>query len=209
MNYHSLSKYFLEVVLLLSMTGLIDPPLVIGQDVGEQAYAFTLPAASGETISLAQYQGQYVVLEWMNLRCREVDRLYKNNDLPRLQSQLKEKGVVWLSVISEAEGKRGQVPLDRLSRQLEKRGGNQDDVLIDVTGEVGYAFGALKAPHLVLINPAGLVIYQGALDNQPTGESVDGPAINYVVAALDQSMNGDEVQYATTEAYGCPIRYDR
>ena len=209
MNYHSLSKHLLELILLLSAAGAFDPSVATGQDIGEPAYAFSLPSASGDTITLEQFRGKYVVLEWMNFRCRTVDRLYKNNALPAMQSSMKDKDVVWLSIISEAEGKRGQVPLDRLRRQLEKRGGNQEAVLIDASGIVGQAFGAMVSPHIVLVNPDGLVIYEGALDNQPDGEDISEPALNYLEEALKQSMSGEEIRYATTEAYGCPIRYER
>ena len=41
--------------------------------------------------------------------------------LTELKKKTREKGVVWLSIMSETQGKQGHVPTDRLRRQLEKR----------------------------------------------------------------------------------------
>lgn len=206
MLYHSLAKHLLEIILI---AGLIEVAPVHAQDL-EKAPMFSLQSASGETHTLEQYKGQYVVLEWMNFRCRTVDLLYKNGVLPTMQRAFKEKNVVWLSIVSEASGKQGQVSPDKMRKQLEKRGGNQDAVLMDVAGIVGPQYEAVVSPHFALVDPEGMLIYQGAFDNQPDGDLSDtDEAINYVSDALDQSMNGENVRYPVTEAYGCPIRYGR
>ncbi len=206
MMYHSLAKHLLEIILI---AGLIEVAPVKAQDL-EKAPAFSLQSVSGETHTLEQYKGKYVVLEWMNFRCRTVDLLYKNRVLPTMQQAFKEKDVVWLSIVSEALGKQGQVAPDKMRKQLEKRGGNQDAVLMDVEGIVGPQYEAVVSPHFALVDPEGMLIYQGAFDNQPDGELPGNEsAINYVSDALNQSMNGKEVQNPVTEAYGCPIRYGR
>ena len=203
---HSLAKHLLEIILI---AGLIDVAAAQAPNL-EKAPVFSLESVTGETHSLEQYRGSYVVLEWMNFRCRTVDLLYKNRVLPTMQAAFKEKGVVWLSIVSEASGKQGQVSPDKMRKQLEKRGGKQDAVLMDVLGVVGPQYEAVVSPHFALINPAGMLIYQGAFDNQPDGDMSDNAtAINYVSDALDQAMNGGEVRYPITESYGCPIRYGR
>lgn len=206
MLYHSLAKHLLEIILI---AGLIEVAPVKAQDL-EKAPVFSLQSVTGETHNLEQYQGKYVVLEWMNFRCRTVDLLYKNRVLPTMQNAFKEKDVVWLSIVSEAQGKQGQVSPDKMRKQLEKRGGNQDAVLMDVLGIVGPQYEAVVSPHFALVDPEGMLIYQGAFDNQPDEEvSGNETAINYVSDALNQSMNGEEVRYPVTESYGCPIRYGR
>ncbi len=205
---HSLAKHMLE---LLLVAGVLHTAPVAAQDASPQASNFSLLSAAGEDVTLAQYQGSYVVLEWMNFRCRTVDALYKDHTLPAMQADLKEQDIVWLSIVSEAQGKQGQVATDKMQRQIEKRGGQQTAVLLDVTGTVGQAYGAMVSPHMVVINPEGEIIYQGAFDNQPPGiePDPDMPATNYVLDALTAAQNGEEVTYPITEAYGCPIRYER
>ncbi len=44
---------------------------------------------------------------------------------------------------------------------------------------------------MFVINPAGDLIYQGAIDSIPSADQADIPAAtNYVQAALDESMAG-------------------
>ena len=207
MFYHSIARHIVE---LLLVAGLLQAPEAFSQDKGEPAPGFSLEAVTGETYTLDQFRGRYVVLEWMNFRCRTVDDLYKNKALPAMQKSFREQGVTWLSIVSEATGKQGQVAPDKMLKQLEKRGGNQEAVLLDPSGFVGQMYEVTVSPHLALISPEGILVYQGALDNQPVGETApDGPVRNYVADALLQSMNGEKVLYPKTEAYGCPIRYDR
>ncbi len=207
MGFHSMARHLLELIL---MTGLLQSSNALSQGSSELAPAFSLQSVSGETHELAQYRGSYVVLEWMNFRCRIVDGLYKSGTLPALQAELKEKEVIWLSIVSDAQGKQGQVSPEKMMRQIEKRKGNHHAVLLDLVGLVGKMYEAEVSPYMVLVDPEGMIAYQGALDNQPEGEAPeDQPAVNYVSEALKQAMNGEEIEYPVTEAYGCPIRYDR
>lgn len=205
---HSFARHMLELLLI---AGVLQTTPAMAQDAGQQASNFSLLSVAGEDVTLEQFKGQYVVLEWMNFRCRAVDALYKSRVMPAMQADLREKDVVWLSIVSEAQGKQGQVATEKMQRQIEKRGGNQHAVLLDVTGVVGRTYGAVVSPHMVVIGPEGGILYQGAFDNQPPGEEMndDMPAINYVTDALEAAQQGEAVTYPVTEAYGCPIRYDR
>lgn len=206
MALHSLAKHLFELILI---AGILQAP-AYAQDGVEEAPVFSLESVTGETHSLDQYQGKYVVLEWMNFRCRTVDDFYKSRVLPGIQQDLVEDDVIWLSIVSEAAGKQGQVAPEKMMRQLEKRGGNQTAVLLDLAGIVGKTYEVSVSPHFAVIDPAGMLIYQGALDNQPPGIEMNGDEeINYVLSALEASWDGAAITYPVTEAYGCPIRYDR
>lgn len=209
MLYQAMARHLVELLIVAGSLGVFNVSPVNGQPAGEEAPAFSLESVYGETYTLDQFRGKYVVLEWMNFRCRTVDGLYKSRAMPALQKEMREQDIVWLSIVSEASGKQGQVSTEKMQQQLEKRGGKQDAVLIDATGTVGKMYGARVSPHLVLVDPEGRIVYQGALDNQPEGVAVDDePAINYVKQALVSSMQGKPVKFAVTEAYGCPIRYE-
>ena len=108
---HSLAKHMLE---LLLVAGILHTAPAAAQNSGQEASNFSLLSVAGEDVTLAQFKGQYVVLEWMNFRCRAVDALYKNHTLPTMQADLKEQEVVWLSIVSEAQGKQGQVSIDKM-----------------------------------------------------------------------------------------------
>lgn len=80
--------------------------------------------------------------------------------------------------------------------------------LLDPTGEIGHLFDAKTSPQMVVINPQGIVIYDGAIDDKPTTDLNDVPgAANYVSLALEQAMAGKKVETPATRPYGCSVKY--
>ena len=80
--------------------------------------------------------------------------------------------------------------------------------LVDQDGKVGTTYGARTTPHMFVINPEGVLIYAGAIDDKPRsdkGEILNAP--NYVRKALDAAMAGKEVETKTTKSYGCSVKY--
>ncbi|WP_146051611.1 hypothetical protein [Pseudomonas hunanensis] len=69
-------------------------------------------------------------------------------------------------------------------------------------------YAAKTTPHLFVINPDGLVIYAGAIDDKRSVsvEDVKG-AKNFVKAALDEGLPGIPVSTRSTQPYGCPVKY--
>jgi hypothetical protein len=60
----------------------------------------------------------------------------------------------------------------------------------------------------VVIDPAGKIAYEGAIDSKATPNPADIPnSINYVKAALDESLTGKPVSNPTTKPYGCSVKY--
>ena len=176
--------------------------------VNEQAPDFTLTAADGETHSLSDFEGTYVVLEWLNYGCPFVQKHYKSGNMQKLQETYTEKDVVWLSIVSSAEGKQGYYPPQQMIKQKEKHDGEMTAILMDTSGEVGKTYGAQVTPHMYVINPAGELIYKGGIDDKPTTDTADiEGATNYVKMALDQAMNGEKVEVQTARPYGCSVKY--
>ena len=172
---------------------------------------FSLIDLEGNTYQLSQYKDQYVVLEWLNLRCRTVDRLYKTGAIPALQQQLGDEEVVWLSIASPEIGRsEGTVSIEQLKRRIEKRGGQQTAVLLDEMAQVGTLYGVSVEPYFVVIGPDGKMLYEGAFDNRPDprAEQTEEP-LNYVEATIEQAKRGEEVSISTTEPYGCEVKSRR
>ena len=66
--------------------------------VGEAAPDFTLMDTKGNAHSLSDFEGKYVVLEWVNFDCPFVKKHYNSGNMPALQANYTEKDVVWLSI---------------------------------------------------------------------------------------------------------------
>jgi hypothetical protein len=60
----------------------------------------------------------------------------------------------------------------------------------------------------VVIDPAGKIVYQGAIDNQPTPDPASlRIADNYLNDALNAALAGKPVAVTVTKPYGCPVKY--
>ncbi len=73
---------------------------------------------------------------------------------------------------------------------------------------VGRLYGAKTTPHMFVINPEGVLIYAGAIDNRPSADPADvAGATNYVHLALDEAMAGKPVSTPQSKSYGCSVKY--
>jgi hypothetical protein len=61
---------------------------------------------------------------------------------------------------------------------------------------------------MVVINPEGRIVYEGAIDSKGTPSADDIPSsTNYVKVALDESLAGKPVTTSRTKPYGCAVEY--
>jgi len=166
------------------------------------APAFTLTDTQGKDRSLAEFAGKYVVLEWINPECPFVKKFYNVGKMQQWQEKYTDKGIVWLIVTSAAPGKQGFRSPDEWNSYIEEQGIKATALLQDNDGQVGRAYGATNTPHMYVINPDGKLIYQGAIDDNPSADSADiDTAHNYVTPILDAALN------SKTRAYGCSVKY--
>lgn len=176
--------------------------------IGQPAPAFSLPDANGQTRSLADFKGKTVVLEWFNHECPFVKKHYGAGNLQRQQDVAEAQGVVWLLVNSSAAGKQGHIDGAQGQRILADWQATPTALLLDHNGDVGRAFGAKTTPQLVVIDAAGIVRYNGAIDSVPSADPADIPgATQYVEAALADLAAGRPVARPATPPYGCSIKY--
>src|SRR5947207_3794238 len=176
--------------------------------VGAAAPDFSLPDASGKTQSLSQYKGKYVVLEWFNPECPFVKKHYGSGNMQKLQGEYTGKGVGWLTIDSNAPGHEGNLSADAANKVMTGWKTRQTALLLDPEGKVGRAYGAKNTPNMVVINPEGKIVYEGAIDSKATPNPADIPnSTNYVKVALDESLAGKAVTTSTTKPYGCSVKY--
>lgn len=176
--------------------------------VGEKAPAFEVMGADGEMHSLADYEGKYVILEWLNHGCPYIRKHYDGNNMQALQEKYTDQGVVWLSVISSAPGTQGYMEADEALASIEEQGASPTEILLDPEGIMGKKYDARVTPHMFIIDPSGTVRYNGAIDDKPTpAASSLETAHNYIDAAMNSLMNGEEVEVKSNTPYGCNVKY--
>jgi peroxiredoxin len=184
------------------------PPVLSAAKVGEAAPEFTGTASNGKTFHLSDYRGKFVVLEWHNNGCPFVGKQYNSGNMQRLQKQWTGQGVTWFTILSSAPGQQGYATATAENDYLAKMQAAPTAALLDPAGVIGHLYGAKTSPQMVVINPQGVVIYDGAIDNKPTTDLSDIPgATNYVSLALAQAMAGKPVETPATRPYGCSVKY--
>ena len=176
--------------------------------VGKQVPEFALTDTNGKTHHLSDYKGKYIVLEWYQPDCPFVRKHYNSGNMQALQKEYVAKGVVWLSIDSSAAGQEGYYPSAELNQISTKSGAVRTALLLDADGKVGHLFGAKTTPDMYIINPQGVLVYQGAIDDKPSTDLADvKTAKNYVKSALNAVMGGQTVATASTRPYGCSVKY--
>ena len=176
--------------------------------VGQPAPDFSLRDTNGKTNRLSDFKGKYVVLEWSNYDCPFVKKHYNSGNMQKLQKTYTEKGAIWLTINSSAAGKQGNYPADKWNEMVKEKGAAPTAVLLDPDGTVGKMYGAKTTPSMFVINPAGSLIYMGAIDDKASFAPEDiKTARNYVQMALDAAMAGKPVETSSTQSYGCSVKY--
>ncbi len=80
--------------------------------------------------------------------------------------------------------------------------------MLDTDGQVGRLYGAKTTPHMYVIDQNGILVYAGAIDDQPsTKKETLETATNYVKAALDALLEGKAIETSSTTPYGCSVKY--
>jgi len=177
------------------------PAVKKGIKVGDRAPDFTLTDSTGKSVSLAELtkQGKVVVLEWFNPTCPYVVKHHVNHKtMHDTYAKFKDKNVVWLAINS------GAGTTAEANEKARKEFGIAYPVLIDATSATAKAYGAKRTPTMVIIGTDGTVLYYGAIDDNPKPDTVGA---NYVEKALQEILAGQTVTTASTEAYGCQIKY--
>src|SRR5437870_11661004 len=196
--------------LLLALSSVVATTLFAADSppVGAAAPDFSLPDASGKTKSLSQYKGKYVVLEWFNPECPFVKKHYGSDNMQKLQGEYTGKGVVWLTIDSNAPGTEGNITPEQAQKIMAQWKTKQTALLLDPESKVAKLYGAKNTPNMVVISPEGKIVYEGAIDSKASPNPADLPSsTNYVKAALDESLAGKPVSNAQTKPYGCSVKY--
>ena len=194
----------LVAMLALCAAGLAQAQAVVGQP----APAFSATDTAGRPVSLAAFQGKYVVMEWLNPGCPFVRKHYNSANMPGLQKEFTAKNVVWLSVNSTEKAASDYLAPAQLAAWMKEKSAASTATLMDEEGRIGKAYGARTTPHMYIVNPQGTLVYAGGIDSTPSARVDDiKTATNFVRQGLNEALAGKQVSTATAQPYGCTIKY--
>jgi len=178
------------------------------QKVGDPAPEFQATDSNGQVHKLSEYRGKFVVLEWHNNGCPYTRKHYESGNMQRLQREWTSRGITWFTVISSAPGQQGYVTAQQENDYMKQMNAAPTAALLDSQGDLGRLYAAKTTPHMFIINPSGILIYDGAIDSKATADQADiASATNYVTQALEEAMAGKPVGTPTSRPYGCSVKY--
>ena len=176
--------------------------------VGQKAPDFSLTDTAGKTVRLSDYKGRHVVLEWNNPGCPYVRRHYDSANMQTLQKEVTGKNVVWLAINSTADSHPDYLTAAQLGRWMVQQKAAPTATLMDEDGNVGHSYGARTTPHMYLVDPEGVLIYAGGIDNQPSARGAEQKsATNYVRQGVNEALVGKGLSKPVTAPYGCSVKY--
>jgi peroxiredoxin len=188
--------------------GLEAAPALAQLKVGASAPDFRATDVNGRAVSLADFRGKAVVLEWNNPECPSVRKHYESGNMQKTQAAAAADGAVWLTINSSAEGKQGYMTPAEAKASLAGQQSRRSFYLLDPTGVVGKSYGATATPHMYVVSPDGTLVYNGAIDDKPSTDEADiAGARNHVLAALSELKAGKPVSVPTSRPYGCSVKY--
>lgn len=197
-------KFFIALNLFIGLSMALAGEI----ELMKPAPDFSLAGADGKTYRLSDYRGQYVVLEWVNYGCPFVKKHYNSGNMQRLQKKYTAKGVVWFSICSSSKGKQGHFEAARINELKKEKGAAYTAYLIDESGDVGRLYEAKTTPHMFIIDPKGILLYAGAIDDKKSTRLADvETATNYVQQILESALAGKEFEPKMTTPYGCSVKY--
>jgi peroxiredoxin len=175
---------------------------------GAPAPSFTAKDITGGKVSLNDFRGKTVILEWTNDGCPFVGKHYNSGNMQALQRRFTGAGDIWLTIASSAPGEQGYVTPAEARADMARWHAAPSDFLLDPDGAVARLYGAKATPTMVVVDPKGVLAYIGAIDDTPSTDLDDvKTAKNYVATALDELAAGKPVSVSATRAYGCSIKY--
>lgn len=198
----------LKTLLAAGALAVFAAPAMAKTPTGNAAPNFNVTDTAGNAHSLSSLRGKTVILEWTNDQCPYVVKHYGADNMQQTQKDLAGGNTVWITVNSSAPGKQGYVTPAQADALTASRGAAPSAVVLDPSGTFGRAYDAKTTPHMYIIDPAGTLVYQGAIDSNRSSDPATIPgATNHVRAAMADLSAGNPVANNDTQPYGCTIKY--
>ena len=180
---------------------------MVGVFAQNRAPQFEVLDTQGRKVTLSDFKGKTVVLEWTSRSCPFVRAQYDSGVMQELQKWSAQQGVVWLSVLSTHPSRRDYLNSQEAERMHRERGG-ASTVLMDPDGRMGRAYGAVVTPQMFVIAPDGRLAYAGASGDRSTMDAREVRASkSFVRAALQDLAAGRKVATPASRPFGCTIAY--
>lgn len=206
MNISRISFTVLILAMALSITGINSNAAKL--TTGSPAPDFDYTDVEGNSGKLSELEGKYVIIEWFNHGCPFVAKHYNTDKMQELQTKYTGKEVVWIAVNSTSDVHGDYKNIEETKGEAEKFGTTASHIVIDESGDIGKLYGAKTTPHIFIIDPEGVLIYQGAADSIKSTDNADiAKATNYIDVSMTEALTPVDISNPETKPYGCSVKY--
>ncbi len=185
--------------------------------VGDEAPDFQATDINGQEISLNQFKGKIVVLEWTNPVSLYVRKQYSrdnNEGVGNIQGMEKRYtqpsvGVIWITIDSSSKEDSGYLNAEDWKTQLQNWGANPTALIIDDRGQLAKLYGASRTPEAFVIGRNGTLLYRGAIDSlrgTDPSEIDRFDNLPWLKNAIENAVQDRRVVPPETIPYGTSIR---
>ncbi len=161
--------------------------------LGQPAPPFTLHDLLGHRVSLADFRGRMVLMNFWSCECPWAERADRNLGL---WHTIWQEQVAWVSVASNSNESEEKLRDAAAKRRLPL-------VLLDGNQQVADLYAAQTTPHVFIIDPNGLLRYQGGIDD--TSFRQRKPSRMHAFEAVQALLAGESPPVLEPAPFGCTI----
>jgi peroxiredoxin Q/BCP len=170
--------------------------------INDAAPRFSLTDENGNQVTLDQYTGKIVVLEWFDPGNDYTRRDYKAGTPKAIAAKYADKKVIWLSINSTRTSETSW------NKRWIDRFGLGYHVLDDHNQTVAGQYNITTAPFYYIIDANGHIAYMGPFDddeNRALDQKPKDGRINWIDRALGEMTTGQQVSRPQPRVYGDPL----
>ena len=173
---------------------------------GKPAPALVAKGIDGKAVSLAALRGKTVVLEWTSPVCPFTIKKYEQGAMQALQKQAVASGYRWVVVNTSGAGMPGHLTPAQAKARIAEQHMVVSAFVLDETGKIGRAWGAKATPQIFIVDPKGVLVFEGGVDGDAYAKE-PGKAAASVGAALADLKAHRPIATPDVKPYGCPVEY--
>lgn len=166
-----------------------------GLAVGATMENFKLADTNGAEKSLDDLKGKNgAILVFLSVQCPVVKGY--DERIVKLAADYQAKGINVIGINSNSTESADRVKTHAAEKY-------KFPVLIDKGNVLADKLGATVTPEIYYVNAKNVLVYQGAIDNDRSGENI---SMNYLNDAVEANLGGKAVAKTSAKAFGCSIK---
>jgi glutathione peroxidase-family protein len=157
---------------------------------------------SGEAVSIKKAMAKNGVIVMFS--CNTCPYVIKNQQRTKAIAEYAKKNGFGVIIFNSNEAKRNEDDSFAEMKKYAKDQGYNWYYAEDAKSTIANAFGATRTPEVFLINSKGVIVYKGAIDDNPS--EAENVKREHLKIAIDETAKGKSVTVKESKSVGCSIK---